>query len=258
MSKKLLKIAGLVMMASLLFTMGCEKDKNDSAKLPPMESFVLNTDEFNEAKSAEIIPTNFQLAVLGVNYWNTILAVNLAVPVAAYAKALEQDPVELGDNSWLWSYNVTVNEVVYTAELYAEVGEDSISMEMYVSQESGFDNFLWFTGKCDRARTNGEWTIYLNPASPAAYISIEWNYDWDDLTWNVRYTNILAGNDYIDSYIEYGKTLDPIYDVYYDIWDSFNLEEYSIEVNTTTHAGRVLYNEAWHCWDSSHADIACP
>jgi hypothetical protein len=259
-----LKIAGITLIAASLFQYGCNKDDSkddDSPTLPPMSSFTINVDEFEPAKKSLVVISNYQLAVYAVNYMNSMLAAYMAVPVAAYAKALEQDPVHItstDEDYWLWSYNLTVNDTVYTAEFTAELTADSIVMEMNISQNGGFNDFLWFTGKCDLAGTVGEWTIYSNPESPEAWLHITWHRNASEETFDIRYTNIAPGHTYEGSYVEYGTMDDTSYNVYYTIYDSSEDKEYRIEANTSTHEGRLYYNLAWLCWDSYHENTTCP
>jgi hypothetical protein len=259
MRRKFLKSACYAVLAVLFLFNGCKKEEEASSPLlPPLSAFSMDVDEFTPTKSAEYIPTNYQLAVFAFNYWNSVLAANLIIPVLVYGEALEQEPIEVADNKWLWSFSVSNGDATYTAELFGEIAGDSVEVEMYITQEGGFENFLWFTGVFDRDRTIGRWTIYDDPETPEEWLSIVWHHNWSDNTYDIKYEVTLAGNPYEGSYIEAAKTEDPVYDFIYNVYDSNADELYAIELNTATHAGRIQYNLAWHCWDAGHADIVCP
>ena len=244
------------MLGCVIF-LSCDKDNKDAApQLPPVTAFVINTDEFNVTKSTDSYE-NFGAAVLAVGYWNSVLYQNLAVPVAAYVEAFDHEAERLNNTTWKWAYNVQVQDAAYSAELLAEVIRDSIYLEMHVSMSGGFQDFIWFTGKCDIIRSTGEWTVYDDPESNMPWVQIEWNHNWEAETFDVRYTNVYEGNEYIDSYIEYGINEDPVYNAYYIIYDSKNDKDYEINLNTASHNGQIYYDALWHCWDTDYKDIVC-
>jgi hypothetical protein len=261
MKKRLYLVFGIVLFGTLLLNNGCKKDEDGaSITLPPIESFAINMDDFPSGKKVVIDPqSNYNLAAYSLLYWNSVLAVNLGVPVAVYAAALQQEPVQLTENSWKWEFTTNVGEITYTADLRAEVYNDSVSVGMYISEEAGFQNFLWYTGKFDRDRTGGEWTIYMDPVEPTAWLNIEWDINWNLETFDTKYTVILESNDYFGSYIQYGLTDDTDYNAYYNLHDSLEDIYYSINYNTTTTAGKIC-NLSLGClyWDASHNNYVPP
>jgi hypothetical protein len=160
-------------------------------------------------------------------------------------------------NSWKWSYAVMVKSVTYTAELHADVSGTDVTWKMYISQQGGFSNFLWFKGTSDILRTHGNWTLYLGPLTNAEFLSIDWNHDWANNTGDIKYTNILSGSEGMDDYIHYGITEDSPFNVFYNIYDKSEDNLVEINYSTETKEGSIYYNDAWHCWDSSLADIDC-
>jgi len=256
MKNKLYQLVGMIMIGSIaLFS--CEKEKKDSApQLPPLTAFVIDSHEFNQAKSTKSY-NNFGAAVMAIGYWNSALYSTLVVPVASYVEALNHEAERVNNTTWKWSYDVEALDASYSAELFAEVIADSVYLEMHISKESGFQDFVWYTGKFDIVRTAGEWTVYNNPESNLPWLEIEWDHNWKAETFDISYTNVLEGNDYIDSYIEWGITDDPTCNAYFEIYDSLNDKDYLIEVNTTTHNGRITYDGTPHCWDNDLQDIDC-
>jgi hypothetical protein len=187
-----------------------------------------------------------------------VLYENLAIPVAAYIEAFDHEVSRVDNTTWKWAYDVEGPDAMYSVELIAEVIKDSIYLEMHVSKSGGFQDFVWFTGKCDFVRSSGEWMVYDNPESNLPWVFIEWNHDWEASTFDVQYTNVYEGNEYIDSYIQYGISGDPVYNAFYIIYDAKNNKDFEINLNTAAHNGRVLYNGIWHCWDMDYKDTVCP
>lgn len=256
MKKRTYQFVAMAMLGCMVL-FGCEKENKDKAPaLPPMEAFVLEADAFSAAKSTDSYE-HFGTAVVAVGYWNLALYTTLAIPVASYAEAFNHDAERLNNTTWKWAYTVEGPDTTYTAELFAEVISDSIYLEMHISQAGGFQDFVWYTGKCDIVRSGGEWTVYTNPETNLPWLEIDWNYDWEAQTFDVRYTNVLEGNEYADSFIEYGITEDPVYDAYYIIYDALEEVDYEINLNIAAHNGRIYYDGVWHCWDTDLKDIVC-
>jgi hypothetical protein len=247
------------MVTGLITLAGCKKDKEEAAPLlPPMTAFAIDVNAFTDESPNKSIDTcsYFHIVTAGVNYWNLALSLNLMIPVAAYAEALEQEAVRLDNDTWVWSY--AVNDL-YSADLVADVVGDSILVGMYITKENAFDSLLWYTGKFDILRTGGEWTIFDIPEHPAeAWLQIDWNANYEEETFDIRYTNVYVGNDYENSYLEYGKTTETDYDVYYNLYNSLAGITYSIEFNTETEVGYVAFNGEQYCWNENHANSICP
>jgi hypothetical protein len=238
--------------------LSCEKDKKDAPELPPESAFVINFSDFQDNQKSTQTYANWTTAAITVGVWNTVLAVTLAVPVASYIEAFNHKPVRVDNNTWKWSYSVLVNSVNYTADLYADVLDTKVNWEMYISQEGGFSNFLWYKGTCDILRTHGTWTLYHGPASNKEFLEIEWNHDWEINTGDIRYTNILSPSEGNGDYIFAGLTNDTPYNTFYDIYDNSEDNLVKINYNTETKEGSIYYDSSWHCWNSSLQDIECP
>ena len=258
MKKRINRLFVGIILGSVLGIVGCEKDNNkDAPQLPPESAFVIDFNDFqNNTKSTQTYE-NWAVAVITAGVWNTVLAVTLAVPVATYVEALNQEPVRVDNDTWKWSFSVTVASVIYTAELLADVSGSTVDWRMYISQQGGFSNFLWFKGTCDILRTHGEWTLYLGPLNNKEFLQIEWNHDWENQTGDILYTNILTGTDGAGDYVHYGITLDSPFNVYYDIYDKSEDNLIKINYSTGTKEGSIYYNNLWHCWDNNYMDIEC-
>jgi hypothetical protein len=238
--------------------LSCEKDKKDAPELPPETSFILNFNDLQGNQKSTLSHSNWTAAAFTVGVWNTLLVGTLAVPVASYIEAFNHEPVRVDNNTWKWSYTVLVKNVNYTADLYADVFDAEVNWEMYISQEGGFSNFLWYKGTCDILRTHGTWTLFLDPVHNNEFLEIEWNHDWDNNTGDIRYTNVLSSSEYLGDYIYAGITTDATYNAFYDIYDNSEDTLVKINYNTETQEGSIYYGGSWHCWDSNLEDIACP
>jgi hypothetical protein len=259
MKNKMMRLISGTLLICTLFISGCEKDKKSSApELPPLSTFSIDLTQFNTGTKSTATYNNAFTAALVTGYWNTVLTAYLVVPVVSYAEAFKHQARRVDNNTFEWSYDVVVNDTNYTANLFARVDGDVINLEMHISQQGGFQDFIWYDGSCNVQRTEGEWTIQDNPESNTSWVSIVWNHDYEQKTFDVKYTNIYPSSDYLDSYIQYGIRIDSAYDGYYEIYNATENKTYQIDLNTTTHEGRIFYDALWHCWDNQYMDIICP
>ncbi len=257
-----------------IFSSGCVKEAA-VPDLPPKASLAMEFDEIwatlpaPEAYTKITPPSNFIFAAASIYWWNAILTIQMAVPVAAFSESFNHDPVwDKSSTSWVWSYTLDFQNTSYTAELFAKSETDKINWSMYFSKEDGFTDFLWFSGTSSMDNTSGLWTINKDPDSnikdpdkTTPYLEIEWNVSEDGIP-DIKYTSIEAKSVNNGSYIHYGKISDPDYDAFYDIYRVWEENLVNIKWNTTSHKGRVLsmadyQNPSWHCWDESFKNIAC-
>jgi hypothetical protein len=251
----------IALIVSMITVAGCKKEKEESAPaLPPMSSLAIDVSVFtgDDLKKSTLIDTcsYFHIVSGAVAYWNLSLAVSLAIPVAAYAEALEQDAIRLDNDTWVWSYDI--NDI-YSADLVADVVGDSVLVGMYITKANVYDSLLWYSGKFDILRTGGEWTVFNLPDHPTtAWLKIQWNADYEEETADIRYTVVDPANDYFNSYIEYGKTTDTDYDLYYNLYNSLEDKLYTVGYNSETGVGYVSYDTMQLCWNENHANTECP
>jgi hypothetical protein len=123
--KKLLSLS-----LSLLFLAGslssCKKNNGSAPALPPAASLTIDFSNFgSNKKSADIFTdtkgtnsSNWDFAASVVSTWKLIIATNLAVPVTAFKRVIDEDPVFVSDKTWQWSYNaVSYLGITYKARL---------------------------------------------------------------------------------------------------------------------------------------------
>lgn len=262
----------------LVFTvLNCSKDSIEPQPtppaLPPESTFLMDFTDFsgkdygNLPKAGNTLMQtydNWGWAVTNVAVWNTILTINLLVPVAAFKAAFLHDPVQQDDGSWIWTYPFNVLNVNYTAELHSIVTADSTHWDMFISKEQGFQRFLWYTGGSDTPFTHGSWLLYKHPAEPVPYLQIEWSRNPQDNTGDIIYTHVEGGDQpTAGSYIHYGHTTDFPYDCFYYIQMMPSGNKVDIEWNLQSKEGHIrdplhFENSDWHCWNELLEDTECP
>jgi len=257
MKKRLSQIVTIAILCSVVLLAGCEKQKDDSGPaLPPLSAFAIDVDDFTAAGTKKSIDTmsNFHICVGAVSYWNLILSLSMAVPVAAYAEAFNHNAERVDNDTWRWSYSV--NET-YAARLTADVANDSIYLTMFITKSGAYEDLVWYTGKCDILRTGGEWMVYDIPNdSETSWLKIIWNADYETETFDIRYSIVKPG-DYLGSYIEYGITGNSDYNAYYNLYNSETNMIYEIDYNTETHVGTVTDGLNQLCWNENFANTLC-
>jgi len=250
--------------AALLVVHSCEKDP-DPMELPPAESLVIDWDNFPTSATKGVVEDmsvyNWFYSAGTILVWNTVVAANIAIPTVAYAAAFNHDPVYQGDNTWLWSYSVTINGRTIMADLLgSRIDNETFSMKMTLSESGQFEDFTWFEGVIRYDHTAADWTLSHSPQNPTAYLDVAYDKDFETDEANIRYTVIDPQNELYDDYIDYG--IDPAmdYNAHYTI-SRADTTTY-IEWSTETNAGHVMDqrhfgDELWHCWDSQLQDVDC-
>jgi hypothetical protein len=284
-----------------LVVSGCAKrdstDTSEAPQIPPASTFVIDFGDFESSSSASFFlgnagqcvdllvysPTehsslspdrfvlidspnsseNWQFAALNVGVWNTIITIGLAIPVVSFLESFNHAPVRQPDGSWLWSYEVRVLGIRYTAELYGSLVGSEVHWEMYISKEGFYEDFNWYSGVCTLLVTEGTWTLLKSPEEPYPWIGIEWHRSLTGDTADIKYTNIVPDGPENGGYILYRITTGETYEAFYDIYNKGEDNLVEIEWNRTTKEGRVrnlkhFGDTDWHCWDSNLRDIECP
>ena len=273
MSRSLSKTVCLGL-AVALFATACDDTtapEGDPPELPPQTSLVMDFSDFLSPASAaapgvQMAPaagTYWTRSAVVVGVWNLILTGTLAPPTAAFIAAVHHQP-EWDDSAsaWTWSYDFNVLGVQHSARLEARFITDGVRWDMYISRDGGFTDFRWYTGVSHASGTNGSWTLNMSPEEPTEFLQIDWERASSGETYELTYTNIIAGNAEYGSYITHGVTGDTPYDAFYDLYgaDTGNLTE--IEWNRTTKEGRTkdpahFGDSDWRCWDSNLDNTTC-
>ncbi len=267
----------LILLILLSIFPGCER-KGDPPILPPSETMLIDFGNFISAtKSSSVtefskglkdIPNlNWSVAASIAGVWNTLIAVNLAIPIAAFQKAVNTKPVYLDNKKWQWKYSVDVLAATYIARLTGQITSSEVKWEMYITREGvgGFAEFMWFEGSSATDGKSGYWILYKSHQEQVPFLRIDWEIT-DTKVGFVKYTYIKEDSPLKNSYIEYGLTtgnLDAFYNVYLFEEESLNrFVNVNIEWSTTGHFGRIkapdfFGDSNWHCWDENGNDTEC-
>ncbi len=259
MNKKLRSIALVTFASAVLFTVSScdQEDLDQRPDLPPVESMMMDFSDFSEepasTKGSTSTYQNFLHSYLTVGFWNVSVTLVSALPVAAYAHALQQTPEYMGDNSWEWSYEFELNSLSYAATLTGErISNEEFSVKMVIALSADPDAGLkWFDGVVRYDHTSADWTFYREGS--ASVLEIGWNKDFESEAADLTYTYTESGKTETGSYIMWEYIPGGVYDAAYTI--SMAEGTSNIEWNITTIEGRVkapvfFGDEAWHCWDS--------
>jgi hypothetical protein len=261
-------------------------------QIPPISSFVMDFADFNSQGEVSLIPStravtaqqvsfingssgsqssdqyamgtrkNWGFAALNVGFWSVVVVVGLAIPVAAFVESFDHTPEQQPDYTWIWSYDVTVNDVTYTAELHGKYIDNGVRWDMYISKQNEYTDFQWYYGESDLPATEGFWILKKNPSDPTDLLRIDWKRDLAEGTYDIKYTNIVLGGPENGGYIFHGVTTDELYDRFYEIFNKGKDNYTYIEWDSTTKEGRVKdtrhFNDSeWHCWDADYMDVDC-
>lgn len=258
--------------------LSCEKQKEEEPPaLPPYESMAVDFSSFVNSQKAALgdqnqTTVNFDFAAGTVGFWNLLLTVHLAVPVASFYQSFSHQPVLIGDKTWQWSYNVTGFVATYTARLVGTVRENDVKWEMYISKAGvdPFDEFMWYEGTSDLDGMGGQWILYHSAEFQEKTLQIDWTKENEEIG-GVKYTAIRELKDdrteepFYGSNLTYGLQegdFNAFYNIhFYDIWTQQFVDCF-IDWNSTQYNGRVkaeyhFKDTNWHCWDGSGYDTDC-
>ena len=97
----------LVFILSAGLLTSCKKNKGNPPVLPPQESMIIDFSNFSTQKKSDALVSenkgtensNWEFAATVAGIWKTLITTTLAVPVAAFNKAIDQDPVFLEEKT---------------------------------------------------------------------------------------------------------------------------------------------------------------
>ena len=257
-------------MAVAIIAVSCDSDDEfdpgTAPEIPPITTMVMDVDNFVQGSTSSAFvdgrvktQVNWQLAAVQVGFWNLILGSQLVLPVLAFEAAISETPEYDGERGlWVWTFDYNHVGRTYTAELTGQIIEDMVEWKMYISQQAGFQDILWYSGTMQLDGSSGEWTLRRNENNPTDYLSIDWERQSEEVG-SIRYELIDSEDEAFGSYIEYGRTTGGDYNVYYTIVITSTEKSAEIEWNDETGAGRVEYNNSgeYFCWDSNFEDVDC-
>lgn len=262
------------LLASLVVLSSCSEDGGDNnptaPQLPPQESMSANMGEFpsngeSSQANANGDKSHFTFAAGNVIFWQTLLNVQLAIPVASFQESFNHSFEYLeAQGRWKSEYAVEVGNKNITATLYAERTDEVIEWEMYLTLPGQFDNYLWFSGESALDNSGGTWLLYRSPSEPRAMLQIEWERESGSAI-KSTYTLIDTQADKSGSYIEYGLSTEAGFTHYYEVSiTSQSEDDYDafIYYNQETRVGSVMSvsyfgDDQARCWDSNFENTDC-
>jgi len=268
----------VVLMLALATFQSCEKDdatdEGVAPELPPVESFIMPFDGFEDADTTGLVVSDDKSGVSYYNWfysatnlvvWNTVLTLNLAIPVAAFGEAFNHEAEYLGDGIWSWKYTSDFNGQTYESELTAQfINSEEIQWDMYIAQVGGFSKVNWFTGITHVDGKSATWTLNYDPYNPKAFVQIDFEENVANGVGFIRYTNIIPNHKDNGDYLEYREIVNPTveFDRAYDIFRNSTDNLLEIQWNEANGNGRVKNNaefgdDEWHCWDTEFLNTEC-
>lgn len=256
----------------------CEKDDPTAPEngtppdVPPVSTFQMDFSDFQTQGTGKILHNGHEIMLTKLNWgwaaanvfvWNTILTINLIVPVAAFVESFNHEPVQQADGSWLWTYSFTAGGLLHTAHLTATTDIGFINWKMLISKENTYTDFEWFTGRSNLVVTAGTWTLNAKPTDPTPLLDILWHRNPTSGSSDIRYTNIIPNHEENGAFIQMAVTPDSVRDASYQIYSVTNNNMTNIEWSRTTKDGRVSdavhFGDTgeWHCWNNTLDDIDC-
>ena len=255
----------LFALALAIFLNSCTTEDTpipNAPDIPPASSLVMNFDNdvFGSGKIHGTEGDNLNFAAVNVAIWQTILTIQMAVPVAAFVHSFNQD-WDYNDGKWQWEYDYNFGLVKHTARLEANIIGDNVHWAMFISKNGHYSDFLWFTGVSALDGTMGSWALNADPDNPAAFLAIDWTNSGNG-NHSIRYSNAIGGSPDFGSYIEYIHTTDSDFNAHFTIYGAAEDNLLEILWNEDTNAGQIkapyhFGDESWHCWNELLEDIDC-
>ena len=263
--KKLI-IFFLIIILSLGSSTSCKKDNGDAPSLPPRESMIIDFSNFlSLKKSGNIISedkgtenSNWDYSSNVAVFWHSIIAQELAIPVASFAHAIDQKPVSLNSDTWEWRYTVSLVGIKYTVRLTGQLSTGNYLWKMYVAGGT-FGEFLWLDGKSKLDGTEGQWIFNKSSDMMTQYLQIDWTKTSSTIG-TITYTYLKADS-FNGSKIDYVLTSSESasYNVHY--FNGIAFIDVDIEWNPSTHSGRIKSADYllgdWYCWNEQKINILC-
>lgn len=261
------KLLSLALVLAILSACTEEEDNfnpGTAPEIPPIESMLINFENFQESTNKggrEMSQVNWGISALQVGTWNVIITLNLVIPVAAFQASLTSTPeFDRERGLWVWKFDYDVVGRTHSSELTGKLTDDGVEWQMFISQENGFQDFLWYTGTMNLEGTEGFWFLNEDVDNPNALLRIHWEKE-NETIGRVKYSNIKEGAPNKDSFIEYGTQTGEL-DRFYNISVTSTNNLVNIEWSSASGEGRVkdpkfFNDEEFHCWDSSFDDIEC-
>ena len=261
---KSIKRISYALMAIVFLGYSCSSDDDKvnpgtAPELPPVSSMQMDFSQFdnNPNNGGREMSGNWQTAAFHVGVWNTVLTVNMLMPVISFKAAVSQQASYDADRGlWVWSFDHDVLGKKYGFELTGQVLADGVAWKMYVSLDNSFEDVLWYSGFMSADGSEGYWLLNKDADNTSQYLRIDWKVESEETAY-LKYTNVDSSSDNYEAYIEYGKMAAGDYTRYYNIVGGDG-SAIMIEWNHTSGIGRYnVDGNAYVCWNESFDDVEC-
>jgi len=250
-------VAILLAITLLIVSSSCDNEPVENRpELPPVESLMMSFTDFSAARGdtkASEPNLNFNYAFTSLVFWSGASALTMALPVAAYAYALDQGVEYLGDELWEWSYSFQWSGLDYTATLTAtRINNEEFSLEMLIALSTTPDQAVrWFDAVVRYDHTRANWTIYKDGS--VEVLEVAWTKDFELGDATLLYTYVEAQVLETGSNIKYEYAPEEMYDASFAV--SISQGATLVQWNTISKEGRVqdegrFGHAEWMCWDS--------
>lgn len=266
---KFIKKTLAVMLAGSFILASCNVDDveelNTSPEVPPLATMLMDFSNFDENGNdggRTAAQGNWAFSALNAGVWNVIIATTMAIPVASFKAAISQKgSFDVDRQLWAWRYDYQHVGRTYTSELTGKIDGNTVVWEMYISQENGFQNVLWFKGVSNTDGKSGSWTLNKDVNNPREALQIDWVRENDEIG-SIRYTNVATDDKGKGGFIQYGRKTGSDFDTFYTISLVSLDNEILIEWNKENKNGRVKNSDHfkdadWHCWNTEFKDVDC-
>ena len=159
---------------------------NDPPTLPPVASMQADLGLFTAGGPGEASANtqlNFGNAAFRLTLINAVTVLNMAIPVATFAAAAQNDPVFGSDGRFHWRYSVQASGQSFTADLSGTVAGGNTIWEMRLTTtgtQNPLDNFLWYSGTAQIGNGSGTWRVF-DPESPGSQVEVL-RIDWEQVS----------------------------------------------------------------------------
>ena len=274
-----------VLLTVFTFLIACDSQEDIVApsepQLPPSESMMPDFSLFSEMSKQGATPEggrvqtflpNATIAYINYVVWNTLISIDMALPVAAFSNSFNHEAEYDAENEqWVWAYDVATGGDTYQAELTGKIGDSSFLWEMYASKkgDEDFQRVLWFSGTSDFDERGGSWTIYRDAKSPKEHLQIDWSKD-EQSSFSIRFTSLddaegsgIPRGSYVEYLLDSSAEFDVLYNLFF-VKNNDLPEDKLIEIryNSASQEGGIrsmldFKSEEWQCWNKQFEDVAC-
>jgi len=278
MIMKRVKIYSVVCLIAicLIAINGCKKTAEESsapavpnANTLSMDFTSLPTKTKSAAADITADSSNWKIASFTVGFWAIAAGGYTIIPAAAFKAVIDNGKPVYDDVNKVWEWKVSFTFALGTheADLTAKLSEDSVHWTMKITtwvNTAQQSTDKWFEGTAAYSRTGGWWILYYKPVGSAEWkscLKLDWKRENDNVG-SLKYTNIIQGDTNNGGFIEFGSVATGNFDKYFKAKGKsdnvdINNKLCTIEWNSSTKVGHIIYNGYICGWDANLVNVAC-